>query len=163
MERLKTFKTLLNEDDFAVIKSHVKKRHIGILSASREKYSPEENSKRYENLGNDLKGAGLKPIPVTGRYIHNFGTPEAHPTDEDSYFVHGDENLLGHPKKFGQKYDQDSVLHKAPGENAMLHGTNHTSDYPGYGKSDDVGAFHPNEKGEFHSVTRNGKAFTFRH
>lgn len=156
---MKSFKKFASDLD--EVSDHVKNRHIGMISASRETLSPEENVKRTKNLSKDMKEMGLEHIPVKGRYIKNYGTKEAFPIDEESFFVHSKDDLLPQMKKLGEKYNQDSILHKAKGsEVAQFHGTN-DADFPGRNKSVDVGKFKPNVKGEFHSVLKSGKCFTF--
>ena len=157
---------LLRESSFSRIHSHTKNRNIGMISASRGHLSPAENKERHSQLKDDIRKAGYGAIKVKGRYIENHGTPQAKSVDEHSYLVvgkkgHDGGQLLGHLKHLGQKYDQDSVLHKAhDSHEAHLHGTNDTG-YPGKDKSVSVGTWHANRAGEFHSVMRGRKTFAF--
>ena len=64
-------------------------------------------------------------------------------------------------KKLGAKYEQDSVLYKPGGDkDAMLIGTNHTANWPGFDKEEKVGRWKPNKSGEFYSKMR-GRNFVF--
>ena len=162
---MKSFKSIVAEQSDSsldMVTHYVKTRNVGAISAERTNLSPEENTNRTKSLRKDLQASGIQHIPVKGRYIHDFGTPKAHPTDENSFFVHSDNDILPHLKRLGEKYGQDSILHKGKDEStAKLYGTNHTSDYPGYGKTADVGSYKPNHKAEFHSVLKNGSVFSF--
>jgi len=157
----------------ARVHQHVQGRNIGIITAHRGgNASPEDrarNNDRNASLSKDISDAGYGYIHVRGRYIENHGTPHAKPVDEHSFMVIGKKgNDNGALKNFlikhGQKYDQDSVLHKShDSTHAHLHGTSaRENSFPGLGKSHDVGEFHPNRAGEFHSVMKGrGKTFAF--
>jgi len=99
---------------------------------------------------------------VKGRYVENKGTPQERPVDEHSYLIMGkkgdDKGALKHFMiHHGEKYGQDSVLHKAHNEpHAFLHGTREGG-FPGKGQSHNVGTWHPNKVGEFHSVMKGHK------
>ena len=69
--------------------------------------------------------------------------------------------LKGFLKKHGEKYGQDSVLHKShDSDEAHLHGTKEGG-YPGKGKKERVGTFHPNRAGEFHTAMKGKRTFAF--
>jgi len=140
----------------------VKTKNVGGISAERSNLSAEENTARTAQLRSDLIARKIDHIPVNGRYTENFGTPNAKTVDgEKSFFVHSHKDILPHLKELGTKYGQDSILHKYQHEEtAKLHGTN-DAEYPGKDKTDDVGHFKPKFKGEFHSVLKNGDAFSF--
>lgn len=100
---------------------------------------------------------------VRGRYTENFGKPDAHNVDEHSFLMIGKKgDDRGELKKFlthhGEKYNQDSILHKAHDSTAAhLVGTNKTG-YPGYGQHRSIGEFHANRTPEFHSILHGGGA-----
>lgn len=155
----------------ARVHQHVQERNIGIITAHRGgNSSPEDrerNNKRNASLANDIHKAGYGYTHVRGRYIENHGTEHARHVDEHSFMVHGkkgdDKGALKHfLVKHGEKYEQDSVLHKPHNSTkASLHGTSEGA-WPGKGKSHEVGEFHPNRAGEFHSVMKGrGKSFAF--
>ena len=65
--------------------------------------------------------------------------------------------LLEHLKHFGEKYGQDSILHKPHNsEKASLYRTNETEKH----KHIEVGSWHPNRTGEFHSLMKSQKPIT---
>jgi hypothetical protein len=156
----------LLEASFARVHQHTQQRNVGMISASRGHLTSKENNSRHSQLKSDVRKAGYGFIPVKGRYIENHGTAQARHVDEKALMVIGKKGddggqLLGHLKHLGHKYDQDSVLHKPHhSHTASLHGTNETG-YPGKDKSVDVGSWHPNRAGEFHSLLKNRKPFAF--
>lgn len=155
----------------ARIHQHVQDRNIGIITAHRGgNATPEDrarNNKRNAELANDIHKAGYGYVHVRGRYIENHGTENARHVDEHSYMVIGKKGddkgaLKNFLTKHGEKYEQDSILHKPHNSSkATLHGTKEGA-WPGKGKTHEVGEFHPNRAGEFHSVMKGrGKTFAF--
>jgi len=163
------FSKYLLEQSFSRVLNHTQNRSIGIISAARGDLSPEENNKRHEELKSLVRQAGFGHIRIKGAYTKNKGQPNERTVKEKSLLVVGKEgddkgHLLGTLKHLGHRFGQDSILHKAHGEtNAKLHGTNTTADFPGWGKSVDVGEWHPNRAGEFHSLLKGkpSKPFQF--
>ena len=161
-----TLKQLIQEASLSRVYTHTKGRNIGMITAHRGEYTAEENKQRNSQLESDIRKHGLGFVKVKGRYIENHGTPNAKSVDEESYLVigkHGHDN--GHLKGFlqthGEKYGQDSVLHKAHDEDdAKLIGTREGG-YPGHEKEVSVGKWHPNRAGEFHTAMKGGKTFAF--
>lgn len=157
---------ILNEASLSRVHAHTQGRNIGMITAHRGENTPEENNKRNAELETSIRKAGYGFVKVKGRYIENHGTPEAKPVDEKSYLVVGKEgddkgHLLSFLKKHGQKYGQDSVLHKPhDSEDAHLHGTREGG-YPGMGKKESVGKWHPNRTPEFHTAMRGNRTFAF--
>ena len=166
MKSLKEAKTIFNESSLSRVHAHTQGRNIGMITAHRGENSKEENEKRNGELEKKIRGAGYGFVKVKGRYIENHGTENARPVDEHSYLVvgnHGDDkgHLLHFLKKQGEHYGQDSILHKAHDEdNAKLHGTKEGG-WPGKGETHDVGKFHPNRAGEFHTVMKGSRTFSF--
>lgn len=162
---MQSFKNFLNEASLGRVHQHTQGRNIGMITAHRNEHTAQENKERNKNLEHDIRKHGYGFVKVKGRYIENHGTPQAKPVDEHSYLVvgkkgHDNGALKGFLKKHGEKYGQDSVLHKAHNESdAKLHGTREGG-WPGKGKSESVGKWHPNRAGEFHSVMK-GKTFAF--
>jgi hypothetical protein len=91
-----------------------------------------------------------------------YGFIEGRRVDETSLLVvgkSGDDGgaLLGHLKHLGKMYGQDSILHKPHNsDKASLHRTNKTEKH----KHIEVGSWHPNRTGEFHSLMKGGKPIT---
>lgn len=142
------------------ITDKVKTENIGSLSASRGNLHPDENRKRTRNLLYDLKNAGYQPIPIKGAFVENYGKPDAHKVEEDSFFIHGKHDILPNLKRFGAKYDQESILHKSlEDEVASLHGTRKDG-YPGIDKVVKLGHYKPNVALENHSIV-GGTPFSF--
>jgi hypothetical protein len=164
-------KTILAEaasKSLSRIRQHTQDRNIGMISAHRGEHTPEENKQRTAELASDIKAGGFGHVHVKGRYIENHGSENARPVDEHSFLVIGKKGddggaLKGFLKKHGEKYKQDSVLHKPHNSTtASLHGTSHREDsFPGHGKVHDVGEFKPQRAGEFHSVMKSRKTFAF--
>ena len=163
---MKNFKHYLEEASFSRINTHLKgDRPVGMMTAFRGTYTYQDNKKRNKKLESDIRRAGLGYFKVSGRYIENFGKPDAEDVGEDSYFIIGnseqDNEFKSLIKKLGAKYEQDSVLYKPGGDkDAMLIGTNHTADWPGFDKEEITGKWKPNKSGEFYSKMR-GRSFVF--
>lgn len=164
MENL--FKTLVNESSLSRVHQHSKGRNVGMITAHRGEYSADENKQRNKELEGHIRKAGYGFVKVKGRYVENHGTPQAKAVDEHSYLVigkkgHDNGELKNFLKKHGEKHGQDSILHKAHDETtAKLHGTREGG-WPGKGKVHDVGEFHPNRAGEFHTVMKGKRTFSF--
>jgi hypothetical protein len=144
---------------------HVQNRNVGMITAHRGGNETVEdrarNNKRNAALKHDIHKAGFGYAHVRGRYIEGHKTAHERPVDEHSFVVigkkgHDGGKLKEFLKKHGEKYDQDSVVHKAhDSKKATLVGTSKRADsYPGHGKEEDLGEFHPNRAGEFHSVMK---------
>lgn len=159
-------KQVLQESTLSRLLSHTKNREVGILSANRSELPEDENKRNHEELRNAIRAHGFGYVPVNGKYVENIGTEHENPVSEKAFIVIGkDGDDGGKLKSFllhhGEKYKQDSILHKPHHtEEAVLIGTN-DNDYPGYGKLDPVGTFQPNRVGYFHSMLKNGRTFTF--
>lgn len=157
---IKRFNKVLLKSSLGRVFQHTKNRNIGMISASRGDLPSQENNRRHSAMAKDIRKLGYGFIRTKGRYIENYGKPEARAVDEKAFLVVGKKAndsgaLLGHLKHLGAKYGQDSFLHKAYNSaTAALHGTNETG-YPGKDKSVDVGSWHPNRTGEFYSLLKN--------
>jgi len=164
---MKTLKTILNESSVSRVLQHTKDRNIGAITAHRGEYDSAENARRNKKLETDIRSHGFGFVHVKGRYIENHGTPDATAVDEHSYLIVGSKGddggkLKGFLKKHGEKYEQDSVLHKAHDDTeAHLIGTKEGG-YPGKGNTETVGRFHPTTMTQFHSVLRKNRGFEFR-
>jgi hypothetical protein len=165
-QKMKNYKEMLLETSLARVHQHTKDSNIGMITAHRGENTPEQNKAGNKELEKSIRDAGHGFAKVKGRYIENFGTPQAKAVDEHSYLVigkRGDDS--GELKNFllqhGEKHGQDSILHKAHNEpTAKLHGTKEGG-WPGKGEVADVGKWHPNRAGEFHSVLGGKKTFSF--
>jgi hypothetical protein len=166
MKKFKELAQELNESGGGLsrILQHTKDRNIGTITAHRGNLSAEENNKRNNLLKADIKANGFGYKHVKGKYIENYGKEDANPVEEKSFLVigkkgHDKDRLKDFLTKHGEKYDQDSVLHKShDSDEAHLIGTG--SGYPEKGKTASVGKFHPDKVAEFHS-THKGKNYAF--
>lgn len=161
---MKSFKESLNEASLSRVYQHTKGTNIGMISAHSDRNTPEENKANHERLAQDIRKAGFGHVNVHGKYIMNKGEPNEHAVTEKSYLVIGKKgddsgNLKGFLKKHGEKYGQESVLHKAHDEeDAKLHYTGGTQK----GQIVNAGKFHPNRAADYQSAMRGGKTtFTF--
>lgn len=163
---MQNFKQFINEASLSRVLSHTEGRNIGMITAHRGENTAEENSAKNKELEGSIRKAGFGYIKVKGRYVENHGTPNARNVDEHSFLVVGkkgkdDGHLLGFLKKHGEHHGQDSILHKAHDEeHAFLHGTKEGG-FPGKGEKHNVGTFHPNRAGEFHTAMKGGRTFAF--
>jgi hypothetical protein len=163
---MESFKTFIDEASLSRVHAHTQGRNIGMITAHRGENTADENKTLNSDLEGHIRKAGLGFVKVKGRYVENHGTPHAKNVDEHSYLVvgkKGDDNghLLGFLKKHGAAYKQDSILHKAHNEdNAALHGTKEGG-FPGLGVKHDVGTWHPNRAGEFHTAMKGSRTFAF--
>ena len=163
---MKSYKNILLETSLARVFQHTKDSNIGMITASRGENTPEENKAGNKELEKSIKAAGHGYVKVKGRYVEGHGTPQAKNVDEHSFLVIGKKgDDKGELKNFllqhGEKHGQDSILHKAHDEpTAKLHGTNEGG-WPGKGEEHDVGVFHPNRVGEFHTAMKGNRTFAF--
>lgn len=159
-------KEVLEESTLSRLLSHTKNREVGILTASRQNLPNSTNVERYETLRGEIRKHGFGYVPVTGKYIEHKGTEHETPVVEKAFVVIGhDGDDGGKLKNFliahGEKYDQDSILHKPhDSEDASLIGTNENA-FPGKGNYHPVGTFRPNRVGELHSMLKSGRTFAF--
>jgi hypothetical protein len=161
-----TFKSYLNEASLSRVLTHTQGRNIGMITAHRGENTAAENKALNSDLEGHIRKAGFGFLKVKGRYVENHGTPQARNVDEHSYLVIGKKgddkgHLLHFLKAHGAQYKQDSILHKAHDEdNAALHGTKEGG-FPGLGVKHDVGTWHPNRAGEFHTAMKGSRTFAF--
>lgn len=146
----------------ARVHQHAQDREVGFITAHRGEHSPAENNARNSALKDDIRKAGFGHIPIRGRYIENKGTPEERKVHEKSFMVIGGKKDTGLKKflhKHGEKYGQESVVHKAhDSHNAKLHMTSG----PDKGQTHDLGSFHANKASDYQSAIKGKhKSFTF--
>jgi hypothetical protein len=148
----------------ARVHQHSKDREIGFITAHRGEHSAEKNNHLNSELAHDIRKAGYGHIPIRGQYIENKGTPHERKVTERSFMVIGNHKgkhtgLKKFLTKHGEKYGQESIVHKAhDSENAHLHMTGG----PDKGQAHDIGKFHANKTSEYHSAMKGGKkSFTF--
>lgn len=165
---VQSFTEFLNESSLSRVLAHTQGRNIGIITAHRGNLPASENNKRNASLKADIRKHGLGFIKVKGTYIENKGEPTEKHVAEHSFLVvgkKGEDNghLHGFLKKHGEKYEQDSVLHKAHNsDEAHLVGTKKTGTWPKYGEHESVGKFHPNKISDYKTLMKHsGRSFSF--
>jgi hypothetical protein len=130
---IKPFSKVGLEASFARVHQHTQNRNVGMILASREDLTSEENRQRHAALKSDVRKAG-------------YGFIEGRRFDEKSLLVVGKKGedggaLLGHLKHLGEKYGQESSFAS----------TNDTEKH----KHIEAGSWHPNRIPEFHSLMKN--------
>jgi len=160
--------TTITESSLSRLHEKMQERSVGIISAFRDYHTLNENKKRSRDLYSDLmrEDRTLSVTKVKGGYVENYGTPDAAPVQEESYFVassiEGDDKgyLDRILQKLGRKYDQDSVALSPFGDDKwVLLGTNRAK-FPGFGKRLPIGKFRGGQIGEFFTKVRN-RPFVF--
>ena len=146
---IKSFSKDVLEASFARVHQHTRGRNIGIILASRDNLTVEENQKRHASLKSDVRRAG-------------YGFIEGRNVDEKSLLVIGKKGddraaLLGRLKHLATKYNQDSILHKPHNsEMTSLYKTTESEK----DKHIEVGSWHPDRTAEFYSLMKNRRPIT---
>jgi hypothetical protein len=158
----------LNETSLSIVVHNMENHDCGTITAFRSKeecggsedtlYSLEDNKKRNRQLHAILETLGYGVTDVDGAYIENFGTEKSVEVKEDVYFVVDSKdtgNLERDLRRLGEQYDQDSIMFIPKGEMGILIGTNHCSDFPGYGKKMPFSSLSFGKPAEFMTKVRN--------
>ena len=97
-----------------------------MISAFRDENEQHENMELHRQLKKDIKRYGLGYFVVDGHYIENEGKPNERDVDELVYFIPyttKHHSIILNPREFEElaiklrdKYGQDGVLIKVPGE-----------------------------------------------
>ena len=170
---MKDFKQIINESSLSRMRQHMLEHDTAMMTAFRGYIRGEgagakipvtrkQNLKRNAQLKAELNKKYNITV-VQGKYIEDYGTPEAEEKGEVTFFVVDNEdtgNLERDIIRLGKKWEQDSVLFVEKGAaNGRLHGTS-TAEFPGFGKIFKLG--HPvfGKSGEI--MTRmKGRPFIF--
>jgi len=160
-------KKFLQESSLSRIYRRMDKHDYGTISAFRGNYTHEENMQRNKSLVSKMLAKGYSVTAIDGGYIENYDNDELENQEvfENSYFVADikDKGTLEKDlRKWGEMFEQDSVMFGNAGEKPSLIGT---SKRPGqklsYGQkimSFDASKF--GYKGMFFSKVNN-RPFTF--
>lgn len=161
----------IDESSLSRILSHNNNRNFGTITASRTGQSKKEEFAQNAALKKDIHAAGYGTIKLKGRYLED----DKHPVHEHSFGVVGKEgddkgHLLDTLKKLGEKYKQNSILHKAhDSDEAWLHSTstkenNNESDLDKEpGRKMNVGKFRANKPNPYgQSGVGGGKIFSYQ-
>jgi hypothetical protein len=119
----------VEESSLSRVFRHQDKNSIGIISASRdkdedgEKLTKADNRKRTDDLLTDLRNRGYEPTRLVGHFQEQDPKKKIN-VKEISFLIVGsdDRDLLKDLKKLGNKFKQDSILHKAKGKKAIVVG-----------------------------------------
>jgi hypothetical protein len=163
----------LSEKSLSRLLSHMENHDCGTITAYRsardcnegEPYTKKENQQRNKKLLAMLSSKRYGITSVKGSYIEDFGTSKAKEVGEHVFFVvdlNDSGNLESDLRKFGEEFEQDSILFIAKGgESATLIGTNQCKNgYPGYGKKIKFNTRGMGKSGEFFTKVGN-MPFTF--
>ena len=169
----KKFQEYLQESSLSRLWSHNEKHDCGAMTAFRvaaecgggEKYSKSDNAKRNKSLLAKIKSKGYGATTLKGRY------PEGGKSvTEISYFIVDLEdggNLENDMKKFGEDFEQDSVLFVPKGaiqnkSKAHLIGTNHCkNNWLGYHKTETFNKGKMGYDSPIYTSYVNGRPFIF--
>lgn len=158
----------LNETSLSRVVHHMEKHDCGTVTAFRSKegcggegareYTLAENKNRNRQLYAILETLGYGVTEVDGAYIENFGTENAVEVTEDVYFVVDlkDRGTLEKDlRRLGEQFDQDSIMFIPKGQMGMLIGTNHCTNFPGYGNKIPFSSRSFGKPGEFMTKVKN--------
>jgi hypothetical protein len=134
--------------------------NVGLISARRPELTPAENLIRDGELRAEIPPC-FSLLHLRGRYAANYGVPHVKRTEEYACFVgnHAEDsgNLKGFLRKYGRKYEQDSVIYKGYYRDAVLLALR---DLPALGMKDgetrSLGRFHPNRLGVLYTLMTRG-------
>lgn len=170
----KTPSEFLNESSLSRLWRHNESHDCAALTAYRnapecgsgERYTNKQNRQRNKSLLAKLKSDGYSVTTLQGVY------PEGGETKKEmSYFVVDIEdkgNLLKDAQKYGEEFDQDSVLFipkgaiKGEGDKAFLIGTNKCdNNWLGYGKKELFNKGRMGYDSPIYTSKVNGRPFLF--
>jgi len=163
----------LYEASLGRVLQHIKNENVfGAVTAFRgvdslnRPITRAENKKRNKKLEAEIKSAGYGFVKAKGFYIENFGTKDANPVQEDTFFVFPKDeteknNIKSDLVKWGAKYDQESILYVEDGFGYLV-GTGGYGNEGGMSKGQTIkiGKFAPSKLGEFYTKIKK-RPFTF--
>lgn len=162
----------IDESSLTRLLQHNINRNFGTMTASRTGQSKADEYKQNADLRKDIHALGYGTVVLKGRYLED----DIHPVHERALGVigkAGNDNgeLLGHMKALGEKYKQNSILHKAhDSKDAFLHSTstkendNETDLDKEPGRKKNIGPFRANKPNPYgQSGVNHGKLFSYQH
>jgi len=160
--------SILNESSLSRIHGKLGKHVAGAITAYRSEFTHKENQQRNKSLVAKLMSAGYSVTAIQGSYVENYGSADSKEVSEHSFFVVNDKvegddtgKLKADLIRFGQEFDQDSILFVPVDGNAMLIGTSKRENaYPNFGQSESVGKFKGGKAAQFMSRI-NGRSFVY--
>jgi hypothetical protein len=131
--------------------------NLGLITAYRPELTPAENRRRMGELRADV-GNRFGLLQVRGRYVPKAG---AEPIEERAFLLRGKTNdsgnLKGFLRKAGRKFNQDGVIWKGAGQDAVLFAL---KEWPVLGLVDgdkkNLGRLQRNQIGQCHALLARG-------
>lgn len=128
---MKPFITFIQSLDEAAVSRFMNKLDnyaIGIITGWRSCRSKADNRKRNIALAKEITASGFQYYKSTGRFIENYGSKgKERPVDEESMIVFNpkpdpseDKRLRAELERLGRKYNQDAIMFKDVGKDAIL-------------------------------------------
>ena len=142
---------ILNESGLSRVYRQTRDHDYGTITAFRyapqcgtgEPYTHAQNMQRNRSLLAKIRAAGYGATAIKGSYIEDSG------------------NLKRDLMRWGEEFEQDSIIYGEAGGVGVLIGTNHCpGGYPGYGKEVAQGGAIFGKTGEFMSRVQ-GRPFVF--
>lgn len=122
----------MEESGIARLINKMMNNDTGTISAFRGEFSRKENLQRNVSLKANLLKKGYSVTLTDGGYIENYGTSNATPVYESTFFVEDISetgNLLADLLSLGEQYNQDSIMYiPKGGEVARLYGTKNSEE-----------------------------------
>jgi hypothetical protein len=131
--------------------------NLGLITAHRPEFTPAENRRRMGELRADI-GDRFGLLQVRGRYVPN---SEGAPIEERAFLLRGKAddsgNLKGFLRKAGRKFDQEAMILKGDGQDAILFAL---KELPALGlvtgDKKNLGRFRLNQIGRYHALLARG-------
>jgi hypothetical protein len=128
-ESLLSFKDFfINESSLSRVWKHMKDHDYGTITAFRGNYTHKENMQRNKSLVSKIMAKGYSVTAIDGGYVENWDDDEVENKDvtENSYLVVDikDKGTLEKDlRKWGEEFEQDSILFGKANEKPALIGT----------------------------------------
>jgi len=146
--------TIIKEKSLSRTLDKIKNHDCGTITAYRSEYTKQQNQQRNKSLLSKLMATRYGVTTMIGSYIENYGSKDEIEVKETIFFVEDiltKGNLKDDLKKFGEEFDQDSILFiPQGGGSSILIGTSpRENSFPGYRKEMKVGDLKFGKSGEF--------------
>ena len=156
----------LIESSLSRLWKHTQDSDVGAITAFRGDNTKSQNKALNKKLMVLILRSGYGVTKVKGSYIEQYGSDQAREVGEESFFVvdntgKNDGSLERDLIKFGNMFDQDSILSIKVGATGVLIGTSKRDNaFPSYNERFSVGTMKGGTGGEFFSRVK-GRKFTF--
>lgn len=132
---------------------------IGIITAYKKGYTTKENEKQCARLWSTLRDSPFGLVYLTGHHIE-----QGNPIFERSYLLfsnkHDNGQLKGLLRKQGQRFEQDCVIYREYGKEAVLMGTSYTA-WPGFRNEVPLGTWKTSKMADYYSKMKCYRSFMF--